>query len=392
MADGRKRSAAKQARRDARRRKAQRGAEREAPQDAPLIGEVRQALDDGQPLDLLGLVSMVIVATAQHQSALSPQPDAEELLSLAELVSAFIDVQVPETTALLAVLGELVVDDEMLRDRCRRAVASRNDPLPGWLTGLAQTTVHRVVRMMHALGDGDEVLLGVRLADGQELTCAVNIDHLMMSEVADAFFVPETISTVLDVATASNTDSDISFVDLDLADARAELQQALDKHLSMFPLEDSDTWPSCRALVQWLTRLMPAGGSALQAAQQDSVQESELLERFFASAVGRPFDDADHRELLARCIEAGTGDPLRWSAERLRQLLYSPVADHEDIALGRQLDVPELLRVFVPFAHAESGIRQGLTAEALAAIDEVADDYRAEVLAEAEAEDEDDDA
>jgi hypothetical protein len=35
------------------------------------------------------------------------------------------------------------------------------------------------------------------------------------------------------------------------------------------------------------------------------------------------------------------------------------------------LDVPELLRAFVPFAHAQSGIRDELTAEALAVIDEM---------------------
>jgi hypothetical protein len=35
------------------------------------------------------------------------------------------------------------------------------------------------------------------------------------------------------------------------------------------------------------------------------------------------------------------------------------------------LDVPALLRVYVPFAHAQSGIRDGLTAEALAVIDEM---------------------
>ncbi|MET0898479.1 MAG: hypothetical protein ABWY45_11265 [Mycobacterium sp.] len=385
MADGRKRSRAKQARRDARRRKAGRrtAGEREPAEEASLTEEVRQALDGGQPLDLLGLVSMMIVATApqqRHSLQRAPgdrPPGDDDLPDLDELVAAFIEEPEQETTALLAGLAALLVDDDLLRVRCRRAVDARDDSLPHWLADLSQTTVDRAVLMTHVLGDGDELLLGVRLADGQELTCAVYIDHLTMSEVKDAFFVPEPIETVLTVARASNDDPDTRFVDVALADARTGLQIALDKHLSLFPLEESDTWPSCRALVQWLATLMPEGGSTFSGPQRDSAIEAELLTRFFASLVGMAFDDADHHELLEQCIAEGTGDPLRWSSARLRQLLSAAVGYDDEIPLETQLDAPDLLRAFVPFAHAESGIRQELTVEAVDTIDEVADRYRA---------------
>jgi hypothetical protein len=228
------------------------------------------------------------------------------------------------------------------------------------------------------------LLIGVRFADGQTITCAVFIDHLTMSEVKDAFFVPEDIDTVLGVARASNTDPDTSFVDVGLPEARAELQKALDQHRAMFPFAaESDTWPGCGALVQWLIRLMPAGDSTVPVLQQDPRRTMDLLQRFFASLVGMRFDDSHHRELLELCIEEGTGDPLRWSSARLKQLLDAAVAYPEDIPVELQLDLPELLRAFVPFAHAESGIRQELTTDALAAIDEAADGYRATVLDEA---------
>ena len=45
---------------------------------------------------------------------------------------------------------------------------------------------------------------------------------------------------------------------------------------------------------------------------------------------------------------------------------------------------PELLRTFVPFAHAQSGIRDELIAEALAVIDQMGPAYKEEVLAKAE--------
>jgi hypothetical protein len=384
MTDAHKRSSAKQARRDARRRKARRreSAVRETPEEVPLLHEVRQALDDGHPLDLLGVVSMLIMASAPKAPALLRKSD-EDPPSLSDLVGAFIDLQTPETTALLAVLGEMLTDDEVLRARCRSAIETRDDTLPRWLADLAETAVIRAVRMTHILGDGDELLLGVRLVDGQELTCAVNINHLMLSEVADAFFVPDSIDKVLTVAHANNTDPDTRFVDLDLADARAGLQRALEKTFFLSEPEDSATWPSTRALVQWLARLMPEGGSPFFLRQEDWTEPDELLTRFFASPAGRPFDFYDYRQLLERCIDDGTGDPMRWSAARLMLLRHGSVAG-DDVPVDAQLDLPELLRAYVPFVHAESGIRQELTDEALLAIDEVADSYRATVLYEAE--------
>jgi hypothetical protein len=377
MADGRRRSTAKQARRDARRRKAGRRepVETETPEETPLIDEVRQALDGGRPMDLLDLVSLLMLATSAQQPVLRPQPEGP---GLDELATAFIGVQVPETTALLTVLGELIIDDDVLRARCRHEVDVRKDSLPRWLVGLADTTVHRVVRMSHVLGDGDELLLGVRLADGQEMTCAVHIDYLVMSAVKDAFFVPESVDAVVSVAKASNADPDASFVDVGLVEARAELQLALERYFS-FPLEVSDTWPACRALVRWLTQLMPIGHSITPVPQHDPRLTTESVNRFFASSAGAPFDDRDYREILERCIEEGTGDPLRWSEARLRRLLSTAMYD-DHLPMAVQLDVPELLLAFVPFAHAESGIRQGLTAEALTAIGALADHYRSNVV------------
>ena len=44
---------------------------------------------------------------------------------------------------------------------------------------------------------------------------------------------------------------------------------------------------------------------------------------------------------------------------------------------------PDLLRVFIPFAHAQSGIRDELTSRTLAAIDALRTDYKRKVLREA---------
>lgn len=341
-------------------------------EEAPLIDEVREALD-GQPLDLLGLAGMVIEATAGDNGP----------AGLDDLITAFIGTPLPETTALLAAFGELAPDG-LQRSRCRDAVAARHEQaLPSWLAHLARSTVDRAVLMTDVFGDGEEVLLGVGLADGPQLTCAVNIDHLSRSSVKDAFFVPESIETVLTIAQAGNDDPDTDFVELDLADAGATLQIAIDPQL---PVHLTDTWPTCRPLVQWLVRLMPDGGTA-QVPHRDGQQSAEVLDRFFVSLVGMRFDDAGHRRLLQRSVDAGTGDPLRWSAVRVQRLLDDMPDDLlDDGDLGTEIPVrvqatlPELLRAYVPFAHARAGIRAELTAASLDAIDERAEDYRAAVL------------
>ena len=42
----------------------------------------------------------------------------------------------------------------------------------------------------------------------------------MLSEVDDAYFLPQSIDNVISVAIERNTDPDVSFVDMNIADAR----------------------------------------------------------------------------------------------------------------------------------------------------------------------------
>jgi hypothetical protein len=361
MNEARRRRLAKQARRDARRVKALAPEETppETPEDLPLVEAVRRALATGHPLDLLGMVSMMIEATKPDPLAYLKPADQRETVPLDDLVESFVGVPVPETTALLAVLAELLVDDEDLRLRCATEVAARHDSLPPWVAGLPSVDVYRVVRMTHVLDDGDELLIGAKLASGHELTCVAHIDHLRLSEVKDAFFVPDSIGHVVAIAEENNTDPDASFVDMSLADARAWIQHGLDR----LPfVVRTDSWPDCRPLVRWLIGHLPDGGQKY-APPWEGESTEELRDQFFASPAGAPFDDRDHRALLAELLE--TGDPLRWSAARVAQVFTGPLGERTE------QDVPELLRAYIPFAHAQSGIRDELTAEALAVIDEM---------------------
>ena len=383
MNEARKRRKAKQARRDAQRRTRARQPQdnpqterplagvpisEEAPSDetpsdeTPLLDEVRRALHS-HPLELLGIVSMLIEATKPDPFAYLPGRPQRETVDLARLVDSFVDVHTDETTALLAVLGELL-DDPDMQERCRHEVAARPNALHPWIAGLAGVDVYRTVQRAHVLGDDDEIILGAKLSTGEELTCAAFIDHHTFSVVKDAFVIPDSIDTVVRTAQERNTDPDISLVDMDPADARAWLEHGLSQH-PVFTGQ-SDTWPACRPLLHWLTHRLPAGGTPYQSPEWDSGDLSELCDEFFASEDGARFTRRRHGVLLEELLSEG--DPLRWSVTKIERLFRHGL-DDSDEPLAVILETPQLLKSFIPFAHARSGIRDELTAEALAAID-----------------------
>ncbi len=337
--------------------------EPEAPEETPLTDEVRQALA-GHPLDLLGMVSMLIEATKPDPLAWLPSRPQRDTVDLTRLLDSFVDVHFRETTALLAVLGELLEDADLQR-RCREEVAARQDILPPWITDLAHVQMYRAVRMTHVLGDGDEILIGAKLTNGDELTCAAFVDHNVSSVVKDAFVVPDSVDTVVRVAAERNTDPDTTFVDMSLADARAWLDHGL-AQLPIFS-DQSETWPGCRPLLSWLTRQLPTGGTKRVSPEWDTESLKELCDDFFTSEGGAMFDRREHGPLLEGLLE--TGDPLRWSVPRIERLFRDDFDG--GVPLAVVLDAPDMLARFIPFAHARSGIRDELTAEALATIDEM---------------------
>lgn len=228
-------------------------------EEAPLVDEVRQALAD-HPLELLGIVSVIIEATRPEALASLPSGERNETVDLDGLVAGFIDVPDVGTTALLAVLAEMLEDAE-LRARCRQALDARSDTLPRWLTELPDVEVYRAVRMTHPQGDHDEMLVGARLAGGEQLTCAVSVAR-DGAAIKDGFAVADSISNVVRTAAERNTDPETGFAVTALSDARAALEHGLTQSGAV--LEPTDSWPACRPLVRWLTRRLPEGTEVIR--------------------------------------------------------------------------------------------------------------------------------
>ena len=345
-----------------------------------LLAGVRQRLATGDPLDFLAYASTLLAALdPRGQNPFErDRADEPERATLPMLIESFAGIALPETTALLAALAELG-PDELSRARARSALAGSPHPLPDWLARLGEACVYRAVQSTHVLGDGDSVLLGVRLAS-HELTVVIYIDHNLGALVKDAFPLSEAVDEVVEHLRKASDDPDVTFTDIGLADARVRAADAIELGAITFPPLETETWPASRPLTEWLLRLMPEGGTGYVRPKWTTAAKKKLANQFFGSQFGRPLDDADHRDLLDQFLWFGTdygpGDPLRWSPVAVEILLadWIPrkiVADSERLSKS-----PALLRAFIRFCHAERAIRSALTDETLAAVDQWEPEYQ----------------
>lgn len=326
-----------------------------------MVDFVRGALDSGHPSEMLSLVGVMVETLMPHEFS---YPKDGERIDSTPHVDAIAGMPFPEYTALLAVFAEMAVGEAELQDRCRNAVASRPDAPPRWIRELPNLEVYRAVRIAETVGDSDHVLLGVRLTGGHELSCGVVIDHMGMSTVRDVGLWKAGLDVMLDRIGLSG--DDLELVDMSLADARAWIEQGL--KYDMVPLVEKR--PGVRAVLRWLLTKLPEGGQSIDRRDKDWRAVLELVDQFFASSAGARFDRVEFEEVLDELMDLGTGDPLRWSPYRIRYILRG-FTDDMDKPLETLLRVPALLRAFVPFVHARSGIGEAHTAETLAAIDEV---------------------
>lgn len=313
----------------------------------------------------------------QAQDTQLPGPQIEQLLS------TFVAVERRETTAALRVLAEIGLEAPT-RQLAERALNSRQHLLPSWLTGLTPITVDAPVEMSHVLGDGDNVLLGVRTDAGDRFTLVTYIDHNLGTLVKDAFVLPQGIEQVIArFREIASEDPDTVFRTLTPADARARVSEAIDLGARTLPRLATDTWPACRPLLEWVVRQLPTGGMGYVRPEWPAAARDELTERFLAS---RHAHDAEGSSAAAHvgillwfACDYGPGDPLRWSPVAVELLLTDFIAARVFLPMAELVQLPEVLRAFIRFAHEEQGIRPELTDQTLAAVDDWEPEYLAQL-------------
>lgn len=350
-------------------------------EEPDLVHDVRGTLEESHPLGLLAYASSLLCAVAPDRQDPFARVGDEPLPGpdLSELLASFLGVPIPETTALLTVLAELV-PDELLSQRIRRELRHRDHPLPGWLAGLAPLRVVGALEMSHVLGDGDNVAIDVRTGTGAPLTVMAYIDHNLGTLVKDAFVLDQTTETVTaSFLEAAGGDPDLRVRELDLADARVRVDEAIASWAVSYPPLETDTWPAARPLIEWVLGHMPDGGDGYGRPEWSDDDLAVLAGRFFASPFARSAEDPD-RQVLDSLLwfgrDYGPGDPLRWSPVAVEILLTDWLPRKvlaDEVFLSR---APEVLRGLIRFSHTERGIRQALTRETLEAVDQYEGEFR----------------
>ena len=344
------------------------------------MDDLGRALTDDHPLSLLAQASTLLaVVDPRNRDPFERPGEGPPRLDWDVFLATLFEVERRETTALLTAFAEMT-PDELAAARIRRELATRDDLLPSWLVGLSDVEAYRAVEMVHVLGDGDNVMLGVRFPAGHELTVVVYIDHNLGTVVKDAFVVPGSVAELIDfMREKSDDDPDTVWDDLDAADARARITEGIETGAMTVPRFETDTWPACRPLVEWIARLLPSGGRGYARPEWDDDAQAALAARFLASPFAAGLDD-DHGELLEQVLwfatGYGPGDPLRWSPVAVELLLVDWIPRKIVAGASYLSKAPDLLRAFIAFCHAERGIRPLLTEQTLAAVDHYEPEYQ----------------
>ncbi|WP_264010255.1 hypothetical protein [Mycolicibacterium flavescens] len=314
----------------------------------------------GHPLGLLTLASVLINLVKSRSD---------------NCVSWLLRTRTHETTALLAVAAELLVDEPSLQQRCRRELAARDRHLARWISALPDVDVYRAVHRTDVLGDFDELWMGARIGDRHEITLIVRVGHVALPGVRDAVALGAPIDEI--VARGAAKWPDDVFVDMSLADARAWTEDALAGYAFR---RESDRVPHYRALVKWWVNAMPEGGRE-RSLTMYSKDAERVCDEFFATELAAPFTHERHPELLVDLV-MGFQNPLRWSETRVRFALRCPDLEegYHDYPLEVALDAPDPLRAFIPYAHARVGIREELTLDTIAMVDALRSGYKRGLL------------
>lgn len=342
-----------------------------------LWADVREALGEGRPSALLGFASSVLAVFDERD--LDPFEQESPGGSLDELIDTLLEVDLPETSALVLAIATLL-PDELATRRLRRAVDQRRDALPSWTHRLDEIEVDQPVVMGHVLGDGENLVLPVSIV-GDEVTVVAYIDHNLGTLVKDAFVLEGSGDEAIEgFRTAAAGDPDTTFTTIDGADARARITEAIELAAMTHPPFESDTWPACRPFVEWVLAQLPGGGSGHVRPEWSEAEVQSLADRFLASPHGRA-----HRNDLARdqlewilwfATDYGPSDPMRWSTVKVELLLLDWLPRKIMVDSDQLTGVPDVLSDLIRFVHEDVGISSKLTGETLAGVGRHDRDYQ----------------
>jgi hypothetical protein len=347
-----------------------------------LVDDAGRALRQPSPFDLLALASSLIEAMADRP-AYRWQGRSKPEMTGPEMFESFVEAGIEETEALALAVATLH-PDEILARRLKGRIAERGSVIrhrPSWLDAIDEIEITDVAEMVHILGDGDNIMIGCRWPDGNTATAIIYIDHNMGTIVKDAFVIPENFDTLMGAYRRAGL-QDQEIRPIEPAVARAKVDEAIRHGEIVVPPLETDSWPVCRPVIEWILRLLPPGAEGYVRPEWSERKRSELLADFVSSpsAKAAAVPMAMLRDLAEPIIhfgcDYGPGDPLRWSPVSVEIVL----ADwYPRKVFGMPLDemseLPDVLDALVRFAHDRQGIPSYLTDETTEAVQRWTPDY-----------------
>lgn len=313
---------------------------------------VRRSLESAGPLEFLMLASSMLEIT--DPGPIGTAGGAESTLD--ELLESIIGTPRRETTALLHAWATMLPDGED-SERVRAAMTDRKDPMPRWLRKLEDVEIGHAYRANDIYGDQEHLSFGMSLGR-TVLAFAALIDHNAGSAVADGFPAPVDVDQMIGSAVG---DPEVEVIPADPATVGADLAYAIDVGRHTYPPYETQTWPGCRPMLEWLIRRFPVGESGYASVEEfPGHARDQIVDEFLASPFGAGLDLPDHREAADLIVDFACGygrvSPYGWSTTRLDIFVndWYPrkvLADREF-----HTAVNEVLPRYVEFAHRRLGV------------------------------------
>lgn len=294
------------------------------------------------------------------------------------LVASFVDIDVRETSAALALMGALL-DDE-LAGVCRDAAASRRQPLPAEVADFTDQRGVGAYRLHGGRASLEHVLVGVATGGGARLTWVVMVDHAHGGAISDAFYAHSHVEQVREdfIHLALDTDR-MTCTELSLADARAIIERGIAAWTPELPFPPRESWPLARPMLRASMLALPPGGTATGPAALAGPESApgaafglpsgvidldefagDALDPLLEAALDAadvalsPGMSAEDREVLLQVLEAYGQmelDPRVCSTEIIDDVLYGPIVVM--LSEGLALRVIDILALVAQYACSE---------------------------------------
>jgi len=310
------------------------------------------------------------------RGGLTRDPDIDRLFG-AGLARKLEELGGPAALTALRALGSVGEESYApLAERAARRLARAGMREPAWVKALGHAGPAQAMLMCSDDGfdDGVSVLVEFAAPGEDPHTLGIYIDHNLGGLVKDVFIAGRIAIVSEQFVAQAAKDKAVSPTEIDLADARARVECALEMlDHTLAPPVSEDVFP-LRTFMRARMRTLPAGGNAApQDLEVPAGERERLLADFLDSPDGKGWGgDEDAQDVVELAISFGCdynhGGPLRWSPVVVEIFMTDWLA--RKVVREREFfeRVPDVLRDWVRFAGHRRGVPAASLRHAVAAV------------------------